>query len=87
MIAVPNKVDLADLIEFDRRQATCFHPLLDTGPTLAQFPLAGKKGASEILVTAHAAHDRIQGDILQTSEMLVVQAQTLLHRVERQEVQ
>ncbi len=74
VVPVADEVSLSDLVKFDGRKAAAggdqpgdplpapFHPLLP-----------GEKSAGEILIAAHAAHDVIQRDVLQTEVAHVVQ--------------
>ena len=89
VIAILDEVRAADLEQFDRRHARAPRIEIerrDALPPLAQAVVAGQKGAGEIQVAPHAAHDAIQRDVLQALVNRVHQIEPLRNVAEVQQL-
>src|SRR5512137_2305303 len=88
MVAIADEVELADLVKLDRRQIPVDDGRQpgDFAPPLAGYPSPGKEGSGETLVAAYAAHDLVQGHILEAEIACVVQVQAGPHLIKRQQV-
>ena len=81
------KIDLAHLVQLDRRQAAkIVGRHVDPLPALAQLLVPGPEGAGEVAVLAGAAHDLVQRHLLQAALAGDVQPQLALHIVEGQQI-
>ena len=68
VVAVEHEVNLAQLVNLDGRPpAHAGGHRLDPGPSLLHTVAPGQKGAGEIGVTAHTAHNLVEWDLLQTA--------------------
>ncbi|MEZ4541284.1 MAG: hypothetical protein R3C43_15025 [Chloroflexota bacterium] len=86
MVAVLDEVDVADLVEFDRRQGhVAVAGLADVDPAVGRLPLGGQEGAVEVAVAADTADDAFQGHGLQADVALAAIGQGVAHLVERQQ--